>query len=62
MMIDGVAEGEEEPGAQRALAVGHQLAGGVVDGGDVIGVEGVPDAEGPGGEGHPEAEAEAPAL
>ena len=27
------------------LPVGHQLAGGVVDGGDVVGVEGVPHAE-----------------
>jgi hypothetical protein len=30
------------------LAVGHRLAGGVVDGGDVVGVEGVPYAGGVG--------------
>ena len=40
-----VAEGEEEPGGERPLAVGHQLAGGVVDGRDVVGVEGVPEAQ-----------------
>ena len=41
-----VAEAEPEADAHRALAVGHQLAGGVVDGRDVVGVEGVPHAEG----------------
>ena len=44
----GVAEGEEEPDGQRPLALGDQLAGGVVDRGDVVGVEGVPHAEGVG--------------
>ena len=39
--IDRMAEREEEADAQRPLAVGHQLAGRVVDGGDVIGIEGV---------------------
>ena len=42
----GVPEAEPEADAHRALALGHQLAGGVVDGGDVVGVEGVPHAEG----------------
>ena len=41
----GVPEREEEPGRQRSLALTDQLAGGVVDGGDVVGVEGVPHAE-----------------
>ena len=41
----GVPEGEPEADRQRPLALGHQLAGGVVDGGDVVGVEGVPHAE-----------------
>ena len=54
----GVAEGEEETRPQRAFAVGHQLAGGVVDAGDVIGVEGVPEAQEPRGDGHPEPDAE----
>jgi len=45
-----VPEGEEEPDRERALAVGHELAGGVVDGGDVVGVEGVAQAEPPRGE------------
>jgi hypothetical protein len=35
----GVAEGEKETGAQRPLPIGHELAGGVVDRRDVIGVE-----------------------
>ncbi len=52
----GVAEGEEEPDRQRPLAVGHQLAGGVVDRGDVVGVEGVAQTQGVGGD--PEADAE----
>ena len=55
----GVAEGEKEPGAEGPLPVGHQLAGGVVDRRDVVGVEGVPGAEGPGGERHAQPEAQA---
>jgi hypothetical protein len=38
----GVPEREEEPDAQRPLAFRHQLASGVVDRGDVVGVERVP--------------------
>ncbi len=34
-----VAEGEEEADAKRPLPVVHQFAGGVVDRGDVVGVE-----------------------
>jgi hypothetical protein len=34
-----VAEGEEEANGKRPLPVVHQLAGGVVDRGDVVGVE-----------------------
>ena len=52
----GVAEGEPEADRQRPLALGHQLAGGVVDGGDVVGVEGVPHAEGVGGDAEADAE------
>ena len=51
-----VAEGEPEPDRHRALAVVHELAGGVVDGGDVVAVEGVPHAQGVGGEADAEAE------
>lgn len=40
----GVTQRKEETDPQRALPVAQQLAGGVVDGGDVIGVEGVPQA------------------
>lgn len=40
-----VPEREEEPDAERALPVGHQLAGGVVDRADVIGVEGMAQAQ-----------------
>ena len=40
-----VAEREEEADAQRPLAVAHQLARGVVDRADVVGVEGVAHAE-----------------
>ena len=47
----GMAEGEEEPGVDRAFAVLHQLADDVVDGGDVIGVYRVAQAEDPGQEG-----------
>ena len=47
-----VPEGEPEPDRQRPPrtlgAVGEQLAGGVVDGGDVVGVERVPQPEGVG--------------
>ena len=43
--IDRVPEREEEADAQRPLAVAHQLARGVVDGADVVGVEGVAHAE-----------------
>ena len=50
----GVAEGEEEPRAERPFLVGHELARGVVDRGDVIGVECVPGTERPGRERHPE--------
>ncbi len=50
-----VAEGEPEPDRQRsAAAVGEQLAGGVVDRGDVVGVEGVPQAEGVGEHAEPQ--------
>ena len=52
----GVAEGEEVADAERALAVVDQLAGGVVDGGDVVGVEGVAHAQGVGQHAGPEAE------
>jgi hypothetical protein len=43
-----VPEREEEADTHRALPVLQQLAGGVVDRGDVIGVERVPEAEGVG--------------
>lgn len=46
----GVAQREPEADRDRAPAVGQLLAGGVVDGGDVVGVEGVPHADGVGGE------------
>src|SRR5262249_27576979 len=45
----GMAEREEEPGRQRPLAVGHELTGHVVDRGDVVGVERVPQSQGPRG-------------
>ena len=41
----GVAQGEEEPHPQWALAFLQQVAGGVIDGGDVVGVEGVAQPE-----------------
>src|SRR4029077_10377602 len=41
----GVAEGEEEADAERALPVAHQLARRVVDRADVVGVERVAHAE-----------------
>ena len=43
-----VAEGEEVPDAKRALPVLDQLAGGVVDRGDVVGVKGMAHAQGVG--------------
>ena len=46
----------QKPTETGPLAVGHQLAGGVVDGGDVVGVEGVPHAEGVGGDAQADAE------
>lgn len=52
----GVAEREPEPDRDRPLAVGHQLAGGVVDRGDVVGVEGVPHTKRV--RGHPKADPE----
>ncbi len=51
-----VAEGEPEADRDRALAVRHELAGGVVDGGDVVRVEGVPHTEGVRGQPQPDAE------
>ena len=48
-----VAEREEEPDPERALAFLEELPGRVVDRGDVVGVERVPEAEGVGE--HPEA-------
>jgi hypothetical protein len=51
-----MAEGEPEPHRDRAFAVGHQLAGGVVDGRDMVGVEGVSQAQGVGGDAEPDAE------
>ena len=44
----GMAEREEEADTERALALVDQLAGGVVDGGDVVGVKGVAHPEGVG--------------
>src|ERR1700704_2853222 len=43
-----MAQREEEAHADRLLALLEQLPGGVVDGRDVIGVEGMPKAEGVG--------------
>ncbi len=40
-----MAEREEEADADRALAFLHQLAGDVVDGGDMVGIDGVTQAE-----------------
>ncbi len=61
----GVAEREEVPEAERprpagALPLVHLLAGGVVDHRDVVGVEGVPQAERVGQ--HADADAEAPVV
>ena len=41
----GVPEREEEAHAQRTLTLAHHLAGGVVDGGDVVRVKGVANPE-----------------
>ena len=41
----GVAEREHEADGDGALALLHELAGDVVDGGDVVGVDGVAQAE-----------------
>jgi len=41
-----VAKAEPEPNAERPLVLAHELAGRVVDGRNVIGVEGVPHTEG----------------
>ena len=46
----------QKPTETGPLAVGHQLAGGVVDRGDVVGVERVPHAQGVGGDAQPDAE------
>ena len=51
-----VAEREEEPHAQRPLAVAHQLARRVVDRADVVGVEGVAHPERVGRDADPDAE------
>ena len=40
-----MSEGEEQPDGDRALTLLHQLARDVVDRGDVVGVDGVPQAE-----------------
>ena len=45
----GMAQREPETGGQRAGALADQLAGGVVDHGDVVGVERVPHSEQVGG-------------
>ena len=52
----GVAQREEEADPERPLPVGHQLSRGVVDGRDVVGVEGMPQSEAVGG--HAGAEAD----
>ena len=51
-----MAHGEPEADRFGPLAVGHQLAGGVVDGGDVVGVERVPQSEEVGGDAQPHTE------
>ena len=40
-----MAEREIEPERDRPLALLHQLAGGVVDGGDMVGIDGVAQPE-----------------
>ncbi len=47
----GVAEGEEQAHAERPFAVLHEFASDVVDRGNVVGVEGVPQAEAVGEDG-----------
>ena len=54
-----MAEGEEEADSDGALALVHELAGDVVDGGDVVGVHGVTEAEAVGEEGGAEEHGEA---
>ena len=51
-----VAECEEESDAERALASGHQPPGRVVDRRDVVGIEGVADAQRVGGDPYADAE------
>ena len=51
-----VPEREPEADAQRALALAHQLAGRVVDRGDVVGVERVAQPERVGGDADPDRE------
>ncbi len=41
----GMAEREEQADADRALTLLHQLAGDIVDGGDVVGIDGVAQTE-----------------
>ena len=52
-----VPEREEIPGADRLLPLVHQLAGRVVDGRDVVGVEGVTQPQGVGEHGDADTEA-----
>ena len=54
----GVAEGKHEAHGDGALALLHQLAGDVVDGGDVVGVDGMAEAEAVGEEGGAEKDGE----
>jgi len=51
-----VPEAEPEADAHRLLAVCHQLAGRVVDGRDVVGVEGVAHTQGVGRDAEPDAD------
>ena len=51
-----MAQGEEEPDRKRSLPVAHQLAGGVVDRRDMVGVKCVPQPQGVGGQ--PDAQTE----
>jgi len=51
-------EGEEESRAQGALAVSHQLAGGVVNTRNMVSVEGVAESEEPRRDGHAEPDSE----
>ena len=46
----GMTEGEKQPGVHGPFAVLHQLAHDVVDGGDMISVDGVAQAQHPGQE------------